>query len=133
MQGCKGQSCLRKEKRNLQKGAAVRSPFLRDINYFIPPVMERFLAAEEPSLAPVPLLMPVLSVLSVPIVELSLTSGSGMLVSIVGKMVLGIVLGTVGLFVGIVAGALLLQPQAAQAIQRIAAAKIAINLFIVTS
>ena len=106
-------------------------PFLAGTFYFIPPVMERLRAAEEPSL---PSVLPVASVISLPMVELSFTSGSGMLVSIVGRMVLGIVvgivLGVVGLVLGIVAGSLLLQPQAAQARHRIAAAVIAMIRFI---
>ena len=76
--------------------------------------------------------LPVKSVGIVSMVELSLTSGSGMLVSMVGS-VAGMVVGTVGRIVGVVAGALLRQPQAAQAKQRIAAAKIAVILFIKTS
>lgn len=91
--------------------------------------MERFLAAEDPPL----LVVSVGSINSVPMVELSFTSGSGMLVSMVGMMVLGIVLGVVGLLVGTVAGWLLLQPQAAQAKQRIAAAMNTMIFFIKTS
>ena len=80
--------------------------------------------------------------ISVSIVELSFTSGSGMLVSIVGTMVEGVVVGTVlgavvgsvALLVGVVAiGSLLVQPHAAQAMHTIAAAKIAIYRFIITS
>ena len=100
--------------------------------------MDRLRAAEEPSLPVIPepfapSVALVVPVASMPIVELSLTSGSGMLVSIVGRIVFGIVLGKVGLLEGMVAGSLLVQPQAAQDKQIIAAAKIAINRFILTS